>query len=115
MDKARDNKLIRLLDSILDASPESVQMLFCPFCNGGLSIQFINVQPVRASSFKTRKRMSLHVQCKECPWDSIADGLPYQPPWVRKLGPKIRTTGAIVDGRTVSQKLSVPRTKVPLK
>jgi len=114
MKQEREKQLIRLLNSILDASPESVQMLFCPFCHGGLSIQFINIQPVRPSSFKTRKRMSLHVQCKECPWDSVADGLPYQPPWVRKLGPKIRTTVA-VDGRTASQRLSLPRTKVPLK
>src|SRR5713226_4934945 len=111
MDKARDNKLIRLLDLILDAPPESVQSLSCPFCYGDLSIQFVNIQPVRSTSFRTRKKMSLHVQCMECPWDSVADGLPDQPSWVRKLGPKIRTSVTVLDGHQAGKKVAVPQNR----
>src|SRR6266702_5364903 len=111
MSQARDNKLIRFLDLILDASSESVQTLSCPFCYGGLSIQFVNIHPVRSTSFRTRKKMSLHVQCKECPWDSVADGLSYQPSWVRKLGPKIRTSDTVLDGHQAGKKVAVPQTR----
>jgi hypothetical protein len=107
MSQTRDNKLIKLLDLILEASAESVQTLSCPFCNGGLSIQFVYIQSAR----NPRKSMSLHIHCKKCPWDSIADGLPKQPPWVRRLGPKIQTLVAVVDGHLAGKKRAVLRTR----
>src|SRR6266446_6090140 len=110
MGEARDNKLIKLLDLILDASAESVQTLSCPFCNGALGIQFVSVQSDR-SYRKSRKNMSLHVHCKECPWDSVADGLPREPPWVEKLGPRIQTSVTVLDGHRAGNKRAVPQTK----
>jgi len=110
MGEARDNQLIKLLDSIVEASSESVQTLSCPFCNSGLNIQFVAVQSDR-SYRKTRKNMSLHVHCKECPWDTIADGLPKQPSWVEKLGPKIQTSATVLDGHQPGKKRAVPQTR----
>ncbi len=110
MSQTRDNKLTKLLDLILEASAESVQILSCPFCNGDLSIQFVSVQSDR-SYRKSRKNMSLHVHCKECPWDSVADGLPREPPWVEKLGPRIQTSVTVLDGHRAGNKRAVPQTK----
>ena len=106
MSQADDNKLNKLLDLILEASAESVQTLSCPFCNGDLIIHFVAIASDR-SYRKNRKRMSLHVHCQECPWDIVADGAPKQPPWVRKLGSKIRTSVAVLDGHQPGQKWTV--------
>ena len=114
MGQARDNKLIKLLDLILEASAESIQRLSCPSCNGCLSIQFVSVRSDR-SYRKTRKNMSLHVHCKECPWDSIADGLPKQPSWVEKLGPKIQTSVAVLDGQQAQEELANARDLIALR
>ena len=107
MDKDRENSLVDLLNLILTASAESVQAVSCPFCHRGLGITFVDVQSVYTAKHKTKKRMSLHVQCNECSWNSVADGLPHQPPWVRKFGPKIQTSVTVLGGRLPGRKRSV--------
>jgi hypothetical protein len=101
-------ELIKLLNLILEASAESVQTLSCPFCNGGLAIQFVDIRHFLPCSHKTRKKMSLHVHCNECLWDTIADGLPKEPSWVEKLGPKIQTSVTVLDGHPPGKKRAVP-------
>src|SRR5882724_13184243 len=107
MDQDRNERLDDLLDSILDASPEMVQALECPFCEGSLDLVFTSIQSPRR---KTGKWLSLHVQCKNCGWKLIADGLQCQPPWIRKLGRKIQTATGVGNGRPPNKKSSVSRT-----
>jgi hypothetical protein len=101
MRQDQEDRLDDLLDSILDASVEMVQSLICPFCEGALDIHFTSIRSPRR---KTGKWLSLHIRCKNCGWKVVADGLPHQPPWVRKLGPKIQTSVAVLDGHQPAKK-----------
>ncbi len=111
MDKNRENRMIDLLDLILEASAESIQSLSCPFCHGSLDIAFVDVHPVGTTKHRVRKRMSLHVQCKECPWKSVADGLPHLPAWVEMLGPKVQTSVIVLDGHKANKKRTISQVK----
>jgi hypothetical protein len=70
----------RILESIRQASAESIQTLTCPNCKGALNIQFTH-----------NKWMVLAVTCETCRWRVIADGISNEPPWVAKLGTNIHT------------------------
>ena len=88
------------------AAEEPAKVLY--YLNG----QSISIAVQSDGSYrKTRKSMSLHVHCKECPWDSVADGLPREPPWVEKLGPRIQTSVTVLDGHRAGNKRAVPQTK----
>ncbi len=75
----------RLTDLVLDATATTLQGLICPACDGGIDIQFV------PKGLRGKGVGALYVTCPQCMWRVIADGLRTEPPWVRELGPKVRT------------------------
>ena len=75
----------RITDLALDADATTILALSCPGCGGSINIQFVS------RDLRGKGVGSLSVMCPQCMWRVIADGLRTEPPWVRKLGPKIQT------------------------
>ena len=76
----------RLMELVQDATAEVLPSLTCPACGGGINVQFVR------KGRRGRGAGSLYVLCAQCMWRVISDGIPAEPPWVRELGPKVRTS-----------------------
>ena len=74
----------RLIDRASVAEPDVLMGLACPWCAGGLTVQFVK-------SSRAEYAGSLFVECTGCVRRIIADGLPAEPPWVAVLGSKVQT------------------------
>src|SRR5262249_48167029 len=70
----------RVADRVQFATAEALASTTCPDCGGGLDAQYT-----------PRGRGALAVLCPHCRWRVVRDGIAIEPPWVRELGPKVRT------------------------
>jgi hypothetical protein len=52
----------------------------CPRCGGALRFRYEHAERAR-----------LDVNCVSCPWAAASEQVSPEPPWVRELGPEVRT------------------------